>query len=231
MRILAVIPARGGSKGIPRKNIKLLNGKPLIQYTIEAAKQAQLLTTCIVSTEDEEIAEVSKKLGVGVPFMRPKHLSHDDTPTLPVIQHALAHFKEIEESFDAVCILQPTTPFREKGLIDNAIKKFIETGADALISVRLVPHEYNPHWVFEPNPSGFLNIATGENKIIPRRQDLPPAYIRDGAIYLTKTQGVVLENSLYGNRLSFVLHNSKKHVNIDRLEDWDRAEEMLDKEL
>lgn len=227
MRILAVIPARGGSKGIPRKNIKLLKGKPLIQYSIEAAKQSQLLTTCIVSTEDEEIAKVSKKLGIRVPFMRPRTLSQDDTPTLPVIKHALEYFKGQGESFDVVCILQTTTPFREKNLIDKAIKKLIETDADALISVRTVPHEYNPHWVFEPNSNGFLDIATGEKTIIPRRQDLPPAYIRDGAIYLTKVRCIMLENSLYGSRLTHLLHDSKKHVNLDRIEDWHRAEEIL----
>ena len=139
-----------------------------------------------------------------VPFMRPSNLAADKSPTLPVIKHALEFLRTLGETYDAVCLLQVTSPFREEGLIDQAINEFIKSGADALVSVLSVPHEYNPHWVFEPNNDGFLKIATGENEIIPRRQELPPAFIRDGAIYITKTKVIEEQNSLYGEKLAYV---------------------------
>ena len=127
MRILGLIPARGGSKAIPEKNIKILNGKPLIQYTLEAAKKAKKLTSLILSSDDEVIIEVAKKLNVEVPFVRPKHLAEDKSPTLGVIQHALKFYAEQNIYFDAVCLLQVTSPFKTGKFIDEAIKKFTES--------------------------------------------------------------------------------------------------------
>jgi N-acylneuraminate cytidylyltransferase len=146
-----------------------------------------------------------------------------------VIIHALKFFAEKGEEFDAVCLLQVTTPFRRKGLIDEAIQKFIETQADALVSVLPVPHEFNPHWVFEPNAEGLLSISTGEEKIIPRRQDLPPAFFRDGSIYLTKTNVLLNQNSLYGEKLAFILGDMESHVNLDTMGDWEKAENLVKK--
>lgn len=223
MKVLGIIPARGGSKGIPGKNIKLLSGKPLIQYTIEAALQSEMLEKIIVSTDSQEIATVAKQLGADVPFIRPMELAQDDTPTLPVIQHALRWSEHMREHYDAVCLLQPTTPFRPVGFIDRAIEKFQQSGADSLVSVLPVPIKYNPHWVFEPNAKGFLKIATGEKQIIPRRQELPPTYIRDGAIYITKVQVIFELNSLYGNLIDFIVSEESTHVNLDTLDDWERA--------
>lgn len=224
MNILAIIPARGGSKGLPGKNIKLLNGKPLIGYTIEHALEADRLTKVVVSTDDTEIRSMAIVAKAEAPFLRPAYLAQDNTPTLPVVQHALQYYLEQGERFDAVCLLQPTTPFRKKGLIDQAIEKFISTGADALVSVVPVPHEFNPHWVFEPNGLGFLTIATGEKEIIPRRQELPHAYARDGAIYLTKSSVILENNSLYGDQLTYIENDPEYYVNIDTQADWELAE-------
>lgn len=226
MRILAVIPARGGSKGVPGKNKKLLNGKPLIQYSIDAALQSKYISEVVVTTDDEEIIRISKSLGANVPFVRPKGLAEDTTPTLPVIQHAISHFEAEGKQFDAICLLQPTSPFRPKGFLDKALETFIEKQTDALVSVLEVPHQYNPHWTFEPNESGTLQIATGENEIIPRRQELPKAYHRDGSIYITKTNIIQNENSLYGNSLAYIVSDSTHYVNIDTQEDWQKAEEL-----
>ncbi len=226
MKVLGIIPARGGSKGIPGKNIKLLGGKPLIQYTIEAALQSEMLERIIVSTDSQSIATVAKQLGADVPFIRPMELAQDDTPTLPVIQHALKWLEQRGQQYDAVCLLQPTTPFRPVGFIDQAIEGFKQSGADSLVSVLPVPAEYNPHWTFEPNERGFLKIATGEKQIIPRRQELPSAYIRDGAIYITKVQVIVELNSLYGNLIDFIVSEESTHVNLDTLDDWERALEL-----
>ena len=163
MRVLAIIPARGGSKGVPGKNIKLLGGKPLLQYTVERANESHLLTRIVLSSEDASIIATAQDLGLEVPFIRPATLASDQAKSIAVVQHAVAYFEEQGVFFDAVCLLQPTSPFREKGFIDAAIEKFIQTGVDTLLSVLPVPHEYNPHWVFEENEAGHLKIATGES--------------------------------------------------------------------
>ncbi len=227
MKVLGLIPARGGSKGVPGKNIRLLGNKPLINYTIEAALEAASLTKIIVSTDSLDIAVTAKEAGVEAPFLRPVELAQDHTPTLPVIQHVIHWLKEKGESYDAVCLLQPTNPFRPVGFIDRAIKKFIESGADSLVSVLPVPTEYNPHWVFEPIQNGYLKIATGESRIIPRRQELPVAYFRDGSVYITKTNILLEKDSLYGDTITYIEADPTYHVNIDTLEDWKKAEELV----
>jgi len=231
MRILAIIPARGGSKGVPGKNIKLLNGKPLLAYTSEIALQSKYLTEVVVSTEDEQIIEVAKNLGIGVPFIRPVVLSQDNTPTIDVIIHALQWYENQNNCFDAVCLLQVTSPFRTVNFLDKAINKFIEQDTDSLVSVLKVPHEYNPHWTFEVNDEGNLKIATGETEIISRRQELPTAYHRDGSIYITKTKVLLEEHSLYGKSTAFIESDPEFYVNIDSLKDWERAEEMIQNKL
>lgn len=230
MKILALIPARGGSKGVPRKNIKLLNGKPLLQYTAEVALQSNLFKRVVLSTDDEEIAEIGKGLGLDVPFLRPDDLAKDKSPTLPVIQHALQFLKDtFNENYDAVCLLQVTTPFRTIDFIGNALKKFISSKSDSLISVQKVPHEYNPHWVYKEDINGNLKIATGESVIITRRQDLPNAYHRDGSLYITKVKTLLEENSLYGKSITYIESPREMYVNIDTLNDWDRAEKLSER--
>ena len=146
-RVLGLIPARGGSKGVPRKNIKLLCGKPLLEYTAQAALASRLLSRVILSTEDEEIAEAGRRCGLEVPFLRPQELAADDTPMLPVIEHAVRWVEERGERFDAICLLQPTNPLRRAEEIDGCIELLIGTGADSVVTVLPVPAEYNPHWV------------------------------------------------------------------------------------
>ncbi|WP_272023342.1 cytidylyltransferase domain-containing protein [Olleya namhaensis] len=224
MRILGIIPARGGSKGIPRKNIKILGGQPLLKYTWDVASKSKYLTTVILSTEDDEIIEVGTSLGISIPFKRPTSLSEDTSTSLDVIKHALNFYDEKGAPFDAICLLQVTSPFRTVSFLDNAIKKFIDTKSDALVSVLEVPHEYNPHWTFEEDSNKQLRISTGDKKIITRRQDLPKTYHRDGSIYLTKASVILNQNSLFGNSLSYILSNKSTHVNIDTMEDWNKAE-------
>lgn len=229
MRVLGLIPVRGGSKGVPRKNEKVLHGKPLLQYTVESAKTATKLTQVVVSTEDDALFMLAQKLGVTPPFKRPLELAQDTSGSLDVVRHAILALKEQGQEFDAVCLLQVTNPFRAKGMIDTAITAFIEAQTDALVSVLPVPHEYNPHWVFEPDTKGHLKVATGEMQIIKRRQDLPPAFIRDGAIYLTKTEVILQENSLFGTSVGYIVSDPQRHVNIDTLQDWKKAEELAKK--
>lgn len=228
MRVLGLIPARGGSKGVPRKNLKPLNGQSLIAYTIKAALASAALSKVVVSTDDEEIATESKKQGAEVPFIRPAHLAEDASPTIDTVVHALNYFREKGEQFDAVCLLQPTVPFRASESIDKSIEQFISANADSLISVRQIPHQFNPHWAFEESAeSGMLQIATGEKEIISQRQKLPKSYFRDGSIYLTKATIIKEKKSLYGNRITYLENEGEPLINIDTPEDWKRAEEYI----
>ena len=226
MKILGLIPARGGSKGVPKKNSKLLGKLPLIEYTINSVKESKLITEILVSTDDEEIAILAEISGFKPPFLRPEELAQDTSTSLEVVQHAIAFFESQNVFFDAVCLLQPTNPFREKGCIDRALEKFISSGADCLVSVLEIPHEFNPHWSFEEYENGFLKIATGEEQIISRRQNLPKAFHRDGSIYITKTK-VIKNGSLYGKSIAYIESNPQFHVNIDTLKDWETAEKIL----
>ncbi len=228
MRILGIIPARGGSKTVPGKNIKKLNNKPLLQYTFNVANKANGLSDVILSTDDEAIMEVAKQIGLKVPFKRPVDLALDSSPTLPVIQHALKFFMNKGTHYDAVCLLQVTTPFKTSEFIDKAINKFINTRADALISVQKVPHKYNPHWIFKENGEGNLELFTNEKEIVTRRQDLPSDYyFRDGCIYITKTEVLLEQNSLYGSKISYIESPEEAAINIDTMSDWKMAEDYL----
>lgn len=199
MRVLGIITARGGSKGIPRKNLAPVCGKPLIEYTIKSAQSARKLTETIVSTDDQEIAEVCMGLGVEAPFLRPEELARDTTPTLPVLQHAITTLSERGRNFDAVCLLQPTSPQRSRDLIDRCIEQFETAGTDSLITVSKIPHAYNPMWVYWMDSAGHLALATGGVEPIKRRQDLPLGYVRDGRIYLTRVHTLMNDNSLFGS--------------------------------
>jgi len=197
-----------------------------LAYSFEAAKKSILLEDCILSTDDLEIAEVGRSLGISVPFLRPANLASDSSPTLPTLVHVLEYFKSIGKNYDAICLLQPTSPFRPIGLIDQAIRKFSESGADSLVTVLPVPDHLNPHWVFEADSSGFLKIATGEKDLISRRQELPPAYFRDGSIYLSSSEAI-LSGTLYGNSISYLTNDPDYYVNIDTMEDWKKAEHWV----
>lgn len=227
MNILGLIPARGGSKGIPRKNIKLLNGKALINYTIELGLRCKLINHLVVSTDDIDISKTALRAGADVPFLRPSHLADDKSPTIDTVIHAINYFEGKNIFFDAVCLLQPTVPFRDIEDINDAIEKFIQQDTDSLISVREVPHIYNPHWVYEEDSKGLLNLAVSRKKIIPRRQELPKAFHRDGSIYLTKTDIIVKYNTLYGNKICYDILERSPNINIDTIKDWNLAEDYI----
>ena len=166
MRLLGIIPARGGSKGVPGKNIKSLGGKPLLQYTWETAKQSNVFSKIIVSSDNEDIINVSKKLGIEVPFRRPQSLAKDNSGSLGVVKHALEYFIECGEVYDAVCILQPTTPFRTIKLITECFMSFKTKNVDSIVSVREVPHQFHPNWVFEETELGYLKKVIKEPLIL-----------------------------------------------------------------
>lgn len=226
MKILGIVPARGGSKGIPHKNKKLLQGKPLLAYTIEQALKSKDLSNVIFTSEDISLIKIAEQYGISVPFIRPQELSEDSSSSLSVIQHAVGALKQQGKFYDAICLLQVTTPFRTAQFIDEAIKKFRNTNADALVSVVKVPHQFNPHWIFKKIENNTIQLFSEAENIIGRRQDLPEYYVRDGSIYLTKTETILNKNSLYGDTLGFIENISKHHVNIDSMEDWKLAERI-----
>jgi CMP-N-acetylneuraminic acid synthetase len=227
MTVLGLIPARGGSKGIPGKNVRPLCGKPLLQYTAEAALACRRLTHVVLSTDDEEIARVGRACGLDVPFSRPRELAEDATPMLQVVQHALRWFDARGRRFDAVCLLQPTNPLRRAADVDRAIDLFEQSGADAVISMVPVPAEYNPHWVFFQSSDQSVHISTGRRTPIARRQDLPPAFHRDGSVYVTRSRVVLEDDSLYGARTVPFVMQPDDSVNIDEPDDWAKAEARM----
>jgi CMP-N,N'-diacetyllegionaminic acid synthase len=227
MRVLGVVTARGGSKGIPRKNVRILGGKPLIAWTAEAARGARRLERTILSTDDDEIAEAGRAAGLEVPFARPAELATDQAPTLPVLQHAVRFLEDSGDRYDAICLLQPTNPLRTAALIDACIERFEESNAHTLITVSAVPAEYNPHWVYVNGPNGTLRLATGELVPIPRRQELPPAFHREGSVYIMRRNLLMDEGTLYGPRLVGYPVDPRSSVNLDTEDDWQRAEALV----
>lgn len=233
-KILAVVTARGGSKGIPGKNIKPLLGKPLIAYTIEAAKASGVFDRIILSTDDEEIARVGKEYGCEVPFMRPKNLAEDTTPHLPVMQHALKWLKDNENySPDYTMILPPTAPLRQAFHIKDAVELMIKTNADSVLAVAEIPKDFTPYKAMIKDENGFLELVLGGpvSKRTIRRQDTPVAYWGIASIYLFRTKLLFdpKEPNFYGEKVVPYIVENKYLVDIDTPDDWERAEEALKK--
>ena len=227
LRVLAIVPARGGSKGIPRKNARLLCGRPLLEYTAEAAHASHRLSRVILTTDDDEIAEIGAQCGLEVPFLRPATLARDDTPMLAVVQHAIAWADSLDQDWDAICVLQPTTPLRSAADIESCVALLERPEIDSAMTVVPVPAKYNPGWVYWRTADGLLRLATGELTPVPRRQDLPPAYHRDGSVYVVRTSVVRSSNSLYGRRVAACLTDPARAVNLDTASDWRRAERWI----
>ena len=226
MRVLGIITARGGSKGIPRKNIVPLAGKPLLAWTAEAAL-ASLLTRIVLSTDDEEIAQVAREHGIEVPFMRPPELAQDDTPTIPVLQDVVRRFAAAGETYDAVFVLQPTNPLRRVTDIDGAIELLEKTGADSVISFVDVGEKHPARMKQLDNAGRIVNPPFAEAFEGQRRQDLSKLYLREGSVYLTRTSVLMEQNSLQGDDCRAWLMPANRACNID--EPWDLflAEQIL----
>jgi CMP-N-acetylneuraminic acid synthetase len=227
MNVLGLVPARGSSKGVERKNARLLGGRPLLAYTAASALAARSLAGVVLSTDDEALAEIGRTCGLEVPFLRPAQLATDESPMVPVVQHALGWLDEHGRRFDAVCLLQPTVPFRTAGEIDDCVARWRATGADTVITVARVPTAFNPHWVFLEDNAGLLRLSTGESRPLGRRQDLPPAWCRDGSVYVVHREVVMGHGSLFGARVVGHEVARQVHVNIDTTEDWAVAEAIV----
>ncbi|WP_416176248.1 cytidylyltransferase domain-containing protein [Clostridium sp.] len=223
-KVLAIIPARGGSKGIPRKNIKNINGRPLISYSIEEARKSKYIDKLIVSTEDSEIAKISKKFGAEIPFLRPKELSKDTTPGIEPILHAVSWFKNKGITFDYVMCLQCTSPFRKYSQIDKAIEVLIEKNGDSIVSV--CESEITPYWM-KKIEYGKLKDFLDNNIFYSRRQDAPKVYRLNGAIYMTKTDVLIKYKNWYTeNTLPYVMDEISS-IDIDNMLDFKFVEFLM----
>lgn len=225
-RVLGVIPARGGSKGVPRKNLRLLGGQPLIAWVIRAALNASTLTRTIVSTDDADIAEAARYLGADVPFMRPAELASDEARAIPVIQHALLEVERAEgSSYSHVVMLQPTSPFVRPSDVDGAVQLLTRTGADGVISVVDVGGAHPARMKFMEGDR-LIDPPFCEEIENQPRQELTPMYIRSGAIYATRRE-VLLGGSFKGRDCRAWVMPKDRSVNIDGEEDFRYAEFLL----
>ena len=229
MQTVALIPARGGSKGVPRKNIKILGDKPLLAYACDVARSCKHVSRVILSTDDPEIAKVGRAYGAEVPFMRPVDYASDQAPMKDVIAHLLQALKEKENyEPDAILLLQPTTPFRTSADLEKAFEMINAGNFDSVVSVTAVPRHFSPHWQFKIEQNE-LKIFTGEpfSELITRRQELPVSYIRNGAIYLFKPENLSKTDSIYGHRCGAYIMPGERSINIDNMSDWEKAEAFL----
>jgi len=227
-KILGIITARGGSKGIPGKNIKPLRGKPLIAYTIEAAKQSKFLTRTIVSTDYENIAEVSRKFGADVPFLRPAEIAQDKSTSIDVIKHALSWLKENQnEEYGYVMILQPTSPLREAIDIDECIKIAVEKDADSVMSMKELD-DFSLKKLKKIQNGLILPYFEDEGSQSAQRQSLDKMHKRNCAIYLTKIS-CVLNGDLFGKKSYAYIMPEDRSVDINQPIDFEIAEFWLKK--
>ena len=232
MKVLGLVTARGGSKGLPGKNLRPLAGKPLLAHTIDAARASGAFDRLVLSTDDAGIAAAGRASGCEVPFMRPADLARDETPHLPVVQHAVRWLAEHEDyRADAVMILQPTSPLRQPEHIREAVALLERSGADSVVGVCQVPDHYHPMRTVSIDSSGMATLfVTGEplRRRINRRQDMPQAWTMNGAVYLLRTALLTAaEPALYGDRVAAYVMPHAASISIDSLEDWFAAERAL----
>lgn len=225
MKILVIIPARGGSKGIPRKNIKPLDGKPLIYYTIDVARSIAQDEDICVSTDDAEIINMVEKYGLKVPFVRPVELASDTAGTYEVLLHALNYYEQkLRRQYDVVVLLQNTSPFRCAEQVKEALSLYREE-VDMVVSVKECPA--NPYYnVFEEDENGYLHISKGEG-IFMRRQDAPIVYEYNGAIYIMNAEQLKKTHMHKMTRRIKYVMDEQSSFDLDTMWDWQMAETII----
>lgn len=219
-KILGIIPARGGSKGLPGKNIKPLAGVPLIGWTIKSAKQSKYFDRVVVSTDDTKIASIAKSLGGDVPFMRPKSLARDNSPSIDAIKHVIDTLKSQGEAYDYIALIEPTSPLRKDTDFDRAIAALIDRSsqADSLVSVGEVHMEHPV--IVRKIKQGYVKPYVKTLKKITRRQDLDKAYFPYGVIYLSKASSLIKTGTFYQRRTIPFMIERWQNYEIDDLYDF-----------
>ena len=227
MRILYLIPARKASKGLPGKNIKFLGDKPLIEYSIDfALNNLKFDDELCISTNDEAVIEIAKSKGISIPFIRPEELANDNASSYDVIIHAINQYEKLNQTFDAVLLLQPTSPFRIQDDFTRLIKEY-NSETDMVVSVKLAKE--NPYFtLFEENSEGFLNKSKIGN--IVRRQDCPEVYAFNGSMYLINIESIKKSRITELKSIKKMIMPEERSVDIDTLADWTLAEFYLKNE-
>lgn len=229
-RILAVIPARGGSKGLPGKNIKPLLGKPLIGWTIEQAKESKYIDRIIVSTDDKEIAEVSLSFGAGVPFTRPPELATDDAKTVDVVMHSINYLESINDSYDIIVLLEPTSPLREVYDIDTALEMLVQNPqAESIVGIAKVESQH-PSFIVKLHDK-FIKPYSNENFRILRRQDIETLYYYEGSLYIFYTYSFKNRKQYYHEKTMGYVVPKWKAFEVDDEVDFMIVEEILNKRI
>jgi CMP-N,N'-diacetyllegionaminic acid synthase len=224
--VVGLIPARGGSKSIPRKNLAMLAGRPLLAHTAAAALGARRLDRTILSTDDAEIAELGRALGLEVPFLRPAQLAADTTEMVPVMRHALDRLEEHGAAATALVLLQPTSPLRTARHIDEAVELLLDSGADTVVSVVEVPHQYGPASVMTRHADGHLTPFLPGPPIL-RRQDKPRVFARNGPAILAVRSAVLRRGALYGEPTLGYTMSAADSLDIDDPDDLWLAEQYI----
>jgi CMP-N-acetylneuraminic acid synthetase len=224
--VLAIVPARGGSKGVPGKNLRLLAGRSLLDYAAGAARASGVIDRAILTTDADDIADAGRRAGLDVPFMRPAALAADDTPMLPVIEHAIHALDAAGWHAEIVVLLQPTSPLRRPEHIRDAVRMLRDTGADSVVTVVEVPPPLSPDYVMKIE-QGVLKPFLPEGRLVTRRQDARRAYSRDGTVYVCWRRTIDRLGSIYGDDCRPLLIDRADSLSIDSPADWDAAERML----
>ena len=225
-RVLGLIPARGGSKGIPDKNIRALAGRTLLEYAAEAAAASGVIDRVVLSTDSERIATEGRRVGLEVPFLRPEELARDDTPMLPVIEHAVASLEQGGWIPDIIVLLQPTSPLRTPEHIRRAVQELRDSNDDSVVTVVELPRHMSPDYVMRVE-DGRLMPFLPEGAGVTRRQDARPAFIRDGTVYAFWRRTLREARSIYGKRCRPLIVPSAESLTIDTPDDWNEAERRI----
>lgn len=227
MRILYLITARAGSKGLPGKNVKILGNKPLVAYSIEFALQNMNPDDVLcISSNDDKVLSIAKGMGVDIPFIRPEEYATDTASSYDVIMHALSFYENAGYSFDAILLLQPTSPFRDVSDYKNMIAAYT-SDVDMVVSVK--QSKENPYFnLFEENNAGYLAKCKEGNFI--RRQDCPPVFAYNGSMYLINTSSIKKYSIMEFSKIKKIIMPEERSIDIDTLADWNLAEFFLNKE-
>jgi CMP-N-acetylneuraminic acid synthetase len=229
MEVLGVIPARGGSKGVPGKNLRVVAGKPLIAYTIDAARASRRLSRVVLSTDDPAIADAGRAFGAEVPFMRPAELASDDAAILPVLRHAAQEMAARGFEADAVVLLQPTSPLRRAEHIDAAIDLLTSTGADSVVSVVEVPHQFAPGSLMQLDNDRLRPLTDGP--LVLQRQAKPRVYARNGPAVLALRTFQLARGVLYGDDTRALVMGAEESLDIDAPWDFELFEFVLSRRM
>lgn len=224
--VLAIVPARSGSKGVPGKNVRPLAGRTLLDYTAQAARESGVIDRMVLSTDAEEVAEAGRRAGLEVPFLRPAELARDDTPMLPVLRHVVDGLARQGWVPTFVVLLQPTSPLRRPEHVRNALALLRESGADSVVTVVEVPRHFSPDYVMRIE-GGLLRPFLPEGAAVTRRQDARPAYSRDGTVYAFRRDTLDRHNTIYGADCRPIVIDAGESLSIDTPRDWAEAERIL----